>query len=144
MPTNIKWKMQACFVLYFKFWEGTSVKSYKIQLPVLLSIALQLFRTSLNIIWKRFLSLLCCASLSEGARWIKCIRGKIINDLEGFFSQSLQFDSPYDKAQKGKCDHSVYLPFFWEWGGVGGWAFYQVLKKRGGLTGCQFLEGGCS
>ena len=55
MPTNIKWKMQACFVLYFKFWEGTSVKSYKLQLPVLLSIVLQLFRTLLNIIWKRFL-----------------------------------------------------------------------------------------
>ena len=36
MPTKIKLKIQACFTLYFKFWEGTSVKSYKIQLPVLL------------------------------------------------------------------------------------------------------------
>ena len=36
MPTKIKLKIQACFTLYFKFWEGTSVKSYKIQLPVFL------------------------------------------------------------------------------------------------------------
>ena len=36
MPTKIKLKIQACFTLYFKFWEGTSAKSYKIQLPVLL------------------------------------------------------------------------------------------------------------
>ena len=34
MPTNIKWKIKACFTLNFKFWEGTSVKSYKAQLPV--------------------------------------------------------------------------------------------------------------
>ena len=54
--SKIKLKMQACFILYFKFWEVTYAKSYKIQLPVLLSISLQLFRTSLNIIWKRSLS----------------------------------------------------------------------------------------
>ena len=36
MPTKIKLKIQACFTLYFKFWEGTSVKRYKIELPVLL------------------------------------------------------------------------------------------------------------
>ena len=36
MPTKIKLKIEACFTLYFKFWEGASVKSYKIQLPVLL------------------------------------------------------------------------------------------------------------
>ena len=40
MPTNIKLKIQACFTLYFKFWEGTSVKSCKIQLPVLLFLVL--------------------------------------------------------------------------------------------------------
>ena len=34
IPTKIKWKIQTCFTLYFKFWEGTSVKSYKIQGPV--------------------------------------------------------------------------------------------------------------
>ena len=34
MPTKIKLKIQACFTLYFKFWEDTSVKSYKIQVPV--------------------------------------------------------------------------------------------------------------
>ena len=56
MPTKIKWKIQACIILYLKLWEGASVKSYKIQLPVLLSIVLQLFRTSLNIMGKRFLS----------------------------------------------------------------------------------------
>ena len=48
MPNKIKWKMQACFILYFKFWKSTSVKSYKIQLPVFLSIVLKLFRTSLK------------------------------------------------------------------------------------------------
>ena len=32
--------MQACFTLYFKFWEGTSVKSCNIQLPVLLFLVL--------------------------------------------------------------------------------------------------------
>ena len=74
MQAKIKLKMQACFTLYFQFWEGTSMKSYKIQLPVLLFleyflylisfyisisadiIFLQLFRSSCNIIWKRFLS----------------------------------------------------------------------------------------
>ena len=34
MPTKSKLKTQACFTLYFKCWEGT-LKSYKIQLPVL-------------------------------------------------------------------------------------------------------------
>ena len=36
MPAKVKLKIQACFTLYFKFWEGTSVKSFKIELPVLL------------------------------------------------------------------------------------------------------------
>ena len=36
IPTKIKWKIWACFTLYFKFWEGTSVKSYNMQLPVIL------------------------------------------------------------------------------------------------------------
>ena len=39
MATKIKLKIQACFTLYFKFWEGTSAKSYKIQLPVVLFVA---------------------------------------------------------------------------------------------------------
>ena len=43
MPTKIKLKIQACFTLYFKFWEGTSVKSYEIQLPVLLFLVLHQF-----------------------------------------------------------------------------------------------------
>ena len=59
-PTKIKWKQHAWFTLYFKFWEGTSLKSYKIQLPVSLfhfvlyrQISfLQLCRTLSNIIWK--------------------------------------------------------------------------------------------
>ena len=66
LPTKIKLKIQGCFTLYFNLWEGTSVKSYKIQLPVLLfvvshqflyqqiSLFLHLFRTSFNILWKRF------------------------------------------------------------------------------------------
>ena len=37
IPTKIKWKIQACFTLYFKFWDGTSVK---MQLPVLLFLVL--------------------------------------------------------------------------------------------------------
>ena len=64
-PTKIKWKMQGCFTLYLKFCEGTSVKSYKIQLPVFLFLVLhqflyqqisfsQLSIISFNIIWKRF------------------------------------------------------------------------------------------
>ena len=40
MPTNIKLKIQACFTLCFKFWEGTSVKRYKIQPLVLLFLVL--------------------------------------------------------------------------------------------------------
>ena len=36
MPTKVKLKIQACFTFHFKFWENTSVKSYKIQLTVLL------------------------------------------------------------------------------------------------------------
>ena len=43
MPTRIKWKMQPCFTLNFKFWEGTFVKSYKIQLPVFLFLVLHEF-----------------------------------------------------------------------------------------------------
>ena len=67
MPTKIKWKIQACFLLHFKFWVGTSVKSFKIQLLVFLFLVLhqflyikisflQLSRISNNIIWKRFSS----------------------------------------------------------------------------------------
>ena len=40
MPTNIKLKIQACFTLCFKFWEGTSVKRYKMQPLVLLFLVL--------------------------------------------------------------------------------------------------------
>ena len=43
IPTKIKRKIQACFILYFKFFEGTSVKRYKIQLPVLLFLVLHQF-----------------------------------------------------------------------------------------------------
>ena len=43
MLTKIKLKIQACFTLYFKFWEGTSVESYKIQLPVVLFLVLDKF-----------------------------------------------------------------------------------------------------
>ena len=43
MPTRIKWKMQPCFSLNFKFWEGNLVKSYKIQLPVFLFLVLYEF-----------------------------------------------------------------------------------------------------
>ena len=41
--TKIKWKIQASFILYFKFGEGTPVKSYKIQLPVYLFLVLNQF-----------------------------------------------------------------------------------------------------
>ena len=66
ISTKIKLKVQVCFTLYFRFWEDNSVKSYKMQLPVLLyfvlhqflyqqrAFFLQLFRTSFNIIWKIF------------------------------------------------------------------------------------------
>ena len=43
MPTKTKWKIQACFILYFKFFEGTSVKIYMVQLPVLLFLVLHQF-----------------------------------------------------------------------------------------------------
>ena len=43
MPTKIKCKMQACFILHFKFFEGTSVESYTIQLLVLLVFVLHQF-----------------------------------------------------------------------------------------------------
>ena len=39
----IKLKIQAYLTLYLEFWEGTSVKSYKIQLSVLLILVLHLF-----------------------------------------------------------------------------------------------------
>ena len=42
MP-NIKLKIPAYLTLYFKFLEGTSVKNYKMQLPVLLFLVLHLF-----------------------------------------------------------------------------------------------------
>ena len=34
ISTKIKWKEDACSTSYFKFWEGSSVENYKIQLPV--------------------------------------------------------------------------------------------------------------
>ena len=43
MPTRIKLKIQACFTFYLKFWGGTSAKSCKIQLPVLLFLVLHQF-----------------------------------------------------------------------------------------------------
>ena len=60
MPTKIKLKIQVCFTLFFKFWEGTSVKSYKIQLPVLLFLVshqflyqqISLFYNFLELHWK--------------------------------------------------------------------------------------------
>ena len=66
IPTKVKWKIQVSFLFYFKFSKGTSVKSYEMQLPVLLLFLfyisfyisryhfLQLFRTLFCIIWKRF------------------------------------------------------------------------------------------
>ena len=67
IPTKIKWKIQACFTLNFKFWEGTAVKGFKTKIPDFLFLVLhqflyqqtsflQLSRISFNIIWKRFSS----------------------------------------------------------------------------------------
>ena len=64
---RFKWKIQVYVTLGFKFWEGTSVKIYKTELPVFLFLVLhqflyhqisflQLSRISFNIIWKRFSS----------------------------------------------------------------------------------------
>ena len=58
---------QAAWNANHRFWEDTSVKSYKIQLPVFLFLVLHQFlyqqilflklsRISFNIIWKNFLS----------------------------------------------------------------------------------------
>ena len=44
MLTNIKLKIKAYLtLLYFKLWEGTSVKSYNMQLSGLLFLVLHLF-----------------------------------------------------------------------------------------------------
>ena len=43
MPTKIKLKIHASFTLLFKFWEGTSAKGHKIQLPGLLFLVLHQF-----------------------------------------------------------------------------------------------------
>ena len=43
LPTKIKWKIQASFTFYFKFWESVYVKGYKIQLSVLLFLVLHQF-----------------------------------------------------------------------------------------------------
>ena len=69
MQAKIKLKMQACFTLYFQFWEGTSIKTYKIQLPVLLFLEYFLYfisfyiSISADIIFYNFLEL--HATLSE-------------------------------------------------------------------------------
>ena len=57
MPTKIKLKTQACFTLYFKFWEGNSVKSYKMQLPVLLFFVSHRFLYQQIAIFFNFLEL---------------------------------------------------------------------------------------
>ena len=65
MPARIKLKIQACFTLYFKFWEGTLWKVmrymyqffyflFRIRLYISRYHFLQRFRTSFNFIWKRF------------------------------------------------------------------------------------------
>ena len=66
MPSNIELKIRAYSTLHFNFRQGASVKSYKLQLTVFYFFFyicfyissyyfLQLFRTSFNITWKRFL-----------------------------------------------------------------------------------------
>ena len=57
MPTKIKLKIQVCFTLYFKFWEGTSAKSYKIQLPVLLFLVSRQFLYQQMSLFYNFLEL---------------------------------------------------------------------------------------
>ena len=57
IPTKIKWKIQACSILYLKFFEDTSVKSYKIQLPVLLFLVLRQFLYQQKSIFYNFLKL---------------------------------------------------------------------------------------
>ena len=67
IPTKIEPKMQACLILHFKFWEGTSLKSYDTATisfiscftSVLISIDIifyNFFRSVFNIFWKIFLS----------------------------------------------------------------------------------------
>ena len=62
-----QWKTQACFTLYFKFWEGTSVKSYKINYQFFYFLFyisfginryyfLQLFRTHSTLLKKIFVA----------------------------------------------------------------------------------------
>ena len=57
MPTNIKLKIQAYLTLYFKFWEGTSVKSYNIYLWVLLFLVSHLFLYQQKLFFYNFLEL---------------------------------------------------------------------------------------
>ena len=57
MQTNIKLKIQAYLTLYFKFWEGTSVKSCKIQLSVLIILVLHLFLHQQISLFYNFLEL---------------------------------------------------------------------------------------
>ena len=152
------------------------MKSYNIQLTVLLSIVLQHFRTSLNITWKIFLSqtflfltyspkpnplngqnlLPFCTYFLKGAGWIKCIRKKIINDLEGFFPKVCSLTPPSIKHKRVSVTIVCTLPPFWGWGGVGveprtkfskgrgvweGFNFWRVFaRKKGGA----FFQGGCT
>ena len=84
MPTKMKWKNQACFALNFKFWEGTSVKSYKIQLPVFLFLVL--FYISFYISRYYFYNFL---------EFHSALSGKVFHHKFSFLTDSTPFPQPH-------------------------------------------------
>ena len=85
MSTKIKWKIQACFTLYCKFWEGTYVKSDKMQLPVLLCLCFTSVFISADIIFSSFLELHSALSKNDFRRKFSFFNGftKPLTPLNG-------------------------------------------------------------
>ena len=97
IPTKIKWKIQASFTFYFKFWVFMwkdircsyqffyflfYISSYISRYHVL-----QLFETSFNITWKRFMGCILTELTGDGEyRLVRChaIRNFLANEIYHF------------------------------------------------------------
>ena len=80
MPTKVRWKIQACFILYFKFWEGTSVISYKIQLPPKdTRRRFNVHKTSQALKWRRRWNKV----VEIGVEMTPCVTGPVLLFLNG-------------------------------------------------------------
>ena len=82
--------------------------------------------------------------------------GEKLSIILRVFSQNLQFEPPFNWAQKSKCDHSVHpecahpllllgglnLPRNFQKGGGGAWEDFNFERGIAGKTGSNIFQGG--